>query len=558
MSIFLNSILIFSQIFILTIFISLSGYVLRKLVINFAHLPKFEEDGLYGFILIGFISLLLNFFIPLNIFFNSIFFIIIILIGIYFGFFRQNKVLVFKNGLLISVISFLMLIYSTVNRPDAWLYHLPYSSILNEHKIIIGVANIHERFAHISIFQYISSFFNNYLFLTNGILIPISLVTSFFFIYTFKDFNKNFLLKSKAIYSYLTFLILIVSLYAFNRYSEYGNDAQSHIFYFFFIIILFKYFLLKKNIITLKELSILSLFIFLIKPTFILIILLPIFLYFYFEGKFNIFKSFSFLFCCMFFIMWISKNFLATGCLIYPLLSTCYEKISWKTTNLSENLLVNESWSKGWPDQKEQKILNKSEYVKKFNWVETWSNNHLLFVLKKILPVILFFVINFLILYFTKNLKRNTYNRDFLYLLLFSLFFIFLWFIKFPVYRLGISQIYVFLILIFYFLFIKNIKLIQPLMCLKYMNKFIIFVVLILLIKNSLRIIHNSNNQLMPNIYYSSNDNRIEKVYNKKNIFTHFKTVDNDLCGYSKSPCTHLEKNFLIKKKLGYKIFIIN
>ena len=219
MSIFVNSIAIFSQIFVLTIFISLSGYVFRKLVINYNHLSKFEEDGLYGFVLIGFVSLLLNFIIPLNIFNNSLFFILIGSIGLYLGFFNQEKKLIFKKSFLISLIAFVLIIYSSVNRPDAWLYHLPYSSILNEHKIILGVANIHERFAHISIFQYISSFFQNYIFLLNGILIPISLVASFFFVYIFKEFNENFFSKIKTIYSFLCFLILILSLYAFNRYS---------------------------------------------------------------------------------------------------------------------------------------------------------------------------------------------------------------------------------------------------------------------------------------------------------------------------------------------------
>ena len=278
MSIFVNSLAIFAQIFILSIFISLSGYVFRKLVINFNHLSKFEEDGLYGFIFIGFISLLLNFFIPLNTLHNSLFFVLITSIGVYFGFFNQNKKLIFNKSILISFIAFVLIIYSNVNRPDAWLYHLPYSSILNEHKIILGVANIHERFAHISIFQYISSFFYNHFFLLYGILIPIYLVASFFFVYVFKEFNENFLSKSKTVYSYLGFLILILSLYAFNRYSEYGNDAQSHLYYFFFTLILFKYLLLKKSIDTLKELSVLSVFIFLMKPTFILVAIIPLLL----------------------------------------------------------------------------------------------------------------------------------------------------------------------------------------------------------------------------------------------------------------------------------------
>ena len=32
-----------------------------------------------------------------------------------------------------------------------YLYHLPYTSILNNEKIIIGLSNIHFRFAHTSI-----------------------------------------------------------------------------------------------------------------------------------------------------------------------------------------------------------------------------------------------------------------------------------------------------------------------------------------------------------------------------------------------------------------------
>ena len=558
MSIFVNSIVIFAQIFILTIFVSLSGYVFRKLVINLNHLSKFEEDGLYGFIFIGFISLLLNFFIPLNILHNSLFFVLITSIGVYFGFFNQNKKLIFNKSILISFIAFVLIIYSNVNRPDAWLYHLPYSSILNEHKIILGVANIHERFAHISIFQYISSFFYNHFFLLYGILIPISLVASFFFVYVFKEFNENFLSKSKTVYSYLGFLILILSLYAFNRYSEYGNDAQSHLYYFFFTLILFKYLLLKKSIDTLKELSVLSVFIFLMKPTFILVAIIPLFLFLNLNKKNKLIKSFSFFFSCVFFILWIFKNFLTTGCVIYPLTLTCFEKVSWKVNNLEQNIIVNEAWSKGWPDQKKDKVLKKTEYVKNFNWIETWSKNHFLFIFEKILPVLIFLILNFLFFYFTKSLKKNIYEKNLLFLFIFNLCFLFLWFTKFPVYRLGISQVYICFILISYFIFIKNLNPIRLSSLYKYIKSFIYFAVIVVLLKNSIRILDNSNNQLMPNIYYGTNNkDRIEKIYNKEDIFTHYSTKDNDLCGYSKSPCTHIDRNFLVSDYLGYKIYSV-
>ena len=558
MSIFFNCIQIFLQIFILAVFLSLSGFVFRKCIINFNHLTRFEEDGFYGFLLIGFVSVFLNFFIPLNLIYNSIFFLIIILVGIYLGFFNLNKKEIIKKGLIISVISFLILIYSNVNRPDAWLYHLPYSSIINDHKIFLGVANIHERFAHISIFQYISSFFYNYFFFQNGILIPISLVASFFFVFVYVEFKKYFFLTKTLKYSYINFLILILSLYSFNRYSEYGNDAQSHFYYFFFTILLFKYLLVKKDTYAIKELFFLSLFVFLTKPTFIFILLIPFFLFLNLIKKEKFIKSTSFLFYSFFFTLWIIKNILTTGCLIYPLSFTCSSSILWKTSNLNQNVIVNEAWSKGWPDQ-ETNILKKSEFIKDFNWVETWLNNHFIFILEKILPVLIFFIINFLIFYFTKSLKKNSYNKNIVYLFIFSFCFLLLWFVKFPVYRLGISQIYVFIILSFYLIYIQNLNSIKLSLSYKYFKYFVILVVVIVLSKNFVRINDNKFNPLMPNIYYNDKKNdAIKQIYNSKNIFTHYTTINGDLCGYSKSPCTHIDRNFLIKEYFGYKIYLIN
>ena len=131
--------------------------------------------------------------------------------------------------------------------------------------IILGLTNLHSRFGHISIFQYISSLFVNSFFTTKGVLIPISLVPSFFFIYCFKKFKKNFQDEQARLFSYIIFVILIISLYSFNRYSGWGNDAQVHIYYFLGII----YFLNQKlvnSVDNFNKLMTTSLFCFLIKP----------------------------------------------------------------------------------------------------------------------------------------------------------------------------------------------------------------------------------------------------------------------------------------------------
>ena len=43
---------------------------------------------------------------------------------------------------------------SELFRPDAGLYHLPFTKILNEEKLILGLSNLHFRFGHTSILQY--------------------------------------------------------------------------------------------------------------------------------------------------------------------------------------------------------------------------------------------------------------------------------------------------------------------------------------------------------------------------------------------------------------------
>ena len=545
----------FFQISITTFFLASSGFLFRKIVINSNHQFKFEEDGLFGFILIGFLSVLFNFFLPLNSLLNSIIFLAVLILSFFFGIVSKLNKKLLKKILITSLIAFLLIIYSNVNRPDAWLYHLPYSKIINEHKIIIGIANVHSRFAHISIFQYISSFFNNYFLFKNGVLIPIALVASFFFMFAYKEFAKNFKLKPYRIYSYVVFLLLVFSLYAFNRYSEYGNDAQAHLFYFLFFILLLKSTIKENyNEVVVIELFFLSLFLFLIKPTFVLVSLIPFILFLKNKKKDKIYKSISFLIYCSFLTIWLIKNILTNGCLIYPLNITCSEKFFWKTYDIQINASENEAWSKGWPDFNSDNEINQLEYSKNFNWVETWLENHFLFIIKKIIPIVIFLLLNFLILYFTKSLKKNLYDKTYFYIFLFTVFFLLVWFIKFPLYRLGISQIFTFLLLLSYLLFIQFINTDKLLTYFKPLKFFLLFILFIVISKNLLRINDNSDNSILPSVYFS-NETNVTKIYNDKNIFTHYKPPLNNLCGYLMSPCTHLSKKISVTNYWSYTIY---
>ena len=131
----------------------------------------------------GIISIIINFFLPLNKILNSFTYTIILLT--YFYFFKLKnfkKILIF--GSFVGIISGLMLIKTDAYNPDAYLYHLPFIKILNEHKFILGIANLHSRFGLVSIFQNISSLNVNYFNNLYGILtIQICLLSSFCFVF---------------------------------------------------------------------------------------------------------------------------------------------------------------------------------------------------------------------------------------------------------------------------------------------------------------------------------------------------------------------------------------
>ena len=143
--------------FILSCTITLTTYaVIGKLILG-KNENNFYDQIIFGIIASGFISLSLNFFLPLNKELNSIFQIMTILL--YFIFLKRKfDIREIKLILIASFIIFILILFDTENRPDAYLYHLPYSQILNENKIIIGLSNIHFRYSIISIFQYLGSF----------------------------------------------------------------------------------------------------------------------------------------------------------------------------------------------------------------------------------------------------------------------------------------------------------------------------------------------------------------------------------------------------------------
>ena len=508
---------------------------------NDYNILNYTKNLIYGFIFLSFIALVLNFFFPLNKFINTIILLIplIIILRKFSYFFNLN----FLKFLIInSIIIFLLIAKSNVYRPDAYLYHLPFVDILNHNKIIIGLSNLHYRFGHISIIQYTSSIFNNYIFLKNGIffslaIIASAIITNFIF-NLINSIKKN---KYDIHFFFVLFVIIFIS-YKMNRYGEYGNDAPTH-FMFFYLISEILRSSSEKNY-NIPELILISAFILMNKITMGLSIILPLLLFKKFS-KSLVVNKINF-FTLIFLFLWFIKNILISGCIVYPIKSLCLSKLNWTDIKLTEKVSVeNEAWTKGWIDQKDENKFSTNDYIKDFNWIETWSQNHLKKINSIVTPYIVFLLIIFFILLIRS--KKNDYiNKSLIYIYLISLLGIFslVWFLKVPVFRYGYSYIISFVCLILaYFSYSRNnLENKKIFICI------IFLCISIFVIKNSIRVFDPNKNfaeEIWPKIKLFSEKKELKEV--KLNNFTYYESPSE--CGFGYPPCTNY-RNLKLKSNI--------
>lgn len=539
----------FSFLTNLTYFAS-SYFFFKNKQINF-------EDYFYifffGSIIVSFISLFLNFFTELNILINSIIYLILLFLFVLNLNYKHLKNLIIFL-IISSTTTFFLILYSDVNRPDAGLYHLPFVSILNEHKIIFGLNNIDSRFGLNSIIQYLSAINNNYLFSENGISIPLASIVSFFYIYFFYDVlaaTKDY--KKISISNFFSLLVLIYIIFKINRYSGFGNDAIGHLSFFYIISYLLKTKLKKINF---NKLALISVFIFANKPMLGLVFLFPVYVFFFHKNfKYKKIINILFSFPAFFFLLLLLKNIILTGCLIYPIKSTCFENLKWTDINETERInLVGSVWSKAWPEKLDNDI-SMNEFNSDFNWVKSWSQKHLKYILKIIIPYIFILILIFIYLRLFKRKKYFIFfdKKNFLVSLIVCIIGSFSFFCFFPLYRYGYSYLISLIILLFIYFNKDFIKAKKNITIFKF---FFLIGLMIIPLKQIDRIQENFfHKSKWPNIYTFGNQiNSYEKILIDKDFSYYYAASGDNLCMYSSSPCTsyRVNKNIIVDKKLGY------
>ena len=518
-------------------------------------------SGLFSCLLLIIYSYISNFFIPHSQYHNFILILVGLILFIYFNF----KATVFKNlQLNLLLIYFLILFISFLvfkTHEDFPYYHFPYTDYLTKNSLIIGLGHYDLGFRTPSSIFYLGSLFylpviQFYMFLMPAILFMGfgNLVFSQRIYEDLKNKNVNFL----TYFSLLSFVFINIFFY---RIAAHGSDrsAQILILVLIFEILnfinysnqlekkilkgLLKIFLLISLIISLKAFYILY-----------LIFLIPIFFYIYKNSKFILlFKYLFFNKASAFLLLTLSivviKNFLITGCFVYPVLITCFENLSWSLGNKEVERLYNhyQLWSKG--GMAPNYIVDNPEfYIQNFNWVKGWINIYFFNKVSDFLLGLLLLLTVFTITFYSR-IKINYLKPKgaLIVLLILSLLF-FEWFYHHPDLRYGgycILAGFTFIIFSIQFTSYKNNKK-------KLYKKFYFLIILSLLIffvRNFSRILEEVKKynyqpiQHSGYIFEEKHYLRADRKFNE--LISNYK-----LCHQNDSTCDPI-----LQKKIDYKFY---
>ena len=549
-------------IFIFILIFSIIGY--GKLFQKFFFNKEIDiSNGLLGFFGLFFLSSISYFthlIYPHNYLHNSV--LIFFGVAVFFLFIFNKQIEINKYSYLI-LLCLLIGIFIAKSHDDFPYYHLPNAIHFTQNKLEFGLGNLNHGFKHhSSIFYLYSVFYLPFIeiYLFNFLNFLFLFFTS---IFLFDNINKDFENKKFNNITLINIIFLILSVSIFNRIGEYGTDITGQLVSLILICLSLDV-ILKKETKFYNLLIILTLLIYLItiKTYFVLYIIFPVTLIFFFNDYLSILKKFIisklFIFLLVVALLFIIINVSATGCVIYPVSTLCFPNyFSWGIELSTIDYLSQwyEIWSKAGagPDFREQ---NPSEYIKKFNWFANWIDRYFF---TKVTDFLFSIFLCYLVVYFLfrkyLNFKFSLIKKE--NIILIGLFIIsIIWFLKFPSLRYGGYAIFIsiFTIIFVQFFHFSNLNYFE----LK--KKFLILFslsILIFISKNVLRINHELNYTAVENFksfpfFYVKKVKFDEILINGEKIYK----VDG-MCWATNSPCLrNINKKIIFIK--NYRVYLNN
>ncbi len=468
--------IIFFHSFLFTSIIYLHGFIFLNKFLRFKQINNFFEVSIIGLIITVIIAQFLNFFIPLN---NDLIIFNIIILLIYSIFF--NKILInsikpnLKILIVLGIVS-LVNIYGSGFSDDINHYHYSYIANTDVSNFIWGNSFLHPLYGTEPTWLVGHSYFN----FDKSRLQDIHILNGLIFFLVLGCFFSELHTNNNKFYHPIIFSIILFLLFKYTRLKEFGIDRPSTLIFCFLVYFYCKYFLdLNKKNITQNFIiiSVLTIFIFSIKIIYLPILFFPLIIFFR-NKKILLKKKLSYLIILFPISVFIMKNILGSGCLIYPVSSTCMEFISWSNFNGAKELSISaEIFNKSWYSYTGD--LSKESYIQNFNWFLTWFERGKVEIFELFLTAIMAVFITF-VLFDLKSKKRNLLNVYFKDLkIILSAIIIFstiVYFLKNPVIRMNHITVISLMILIISLTFKFDIN--------KNKTKFISFILFVGLIFN--------------------------------------------------------------------------
>lgn len=487
------------DIFKLAVFLLL-GLVYFYSLAGFGRILSKKNSNIFELQLNGtIVILIIGYFIYLTIGFNPVINVLILIIGLFFFFKKKIEIISNQKYAIFLFISLFSVLIISKTHEDFNNYHLFSIFEVFNNSLRIGVSKINTYWIHSSLLKFNQSLIVLPLISYSAIHLPIfiiylSTIGYFLLIIFLKEVKKD-----ELFYSLLCVLILLVK---FNRLSEFGYDYISQ---FILLIVFHKIYFLNNDNEEISKSILYYILCVLIKP--ISLLFSPILFFLFFKNglgflkKIPISKYFTYIFLISIFF---SSSFIKTGCIFYPINSTCFpkEKIFWsEKAYLKSYSQTVELWSKSYDAQKKnsnyEKIEDKNVYLEDFNWVKFWLEKHFFY---KVFEFLLIIVLIISIIYFLlpKNeFDRNENKKDKYFILFLSFLSIFFWFNTIPQFRFGFSSIIIFVFSLFSLLLNLKIKFKK--------KRFIYLIFLALLFLNIKNFIRIKNEFLREDFYKFTN-----------------------------------------------------
>ena len=524
--------------------------------------------GILGLFLLSFIASITHLFIPHGYAHNIILLFIGLICFLYLK--RKNEYDFYTIILFIFLLLFIGLLISK-NNEDFGYYHLTNTLQFTQHKVQFGLGNLSHGFKHITSLFLINSIF--YFPITEHYLFNITnyLFLVFFITYLIFEIFKNN--KIENFTKNLIFLTIILFLIKFTRLAEYGTDMAGQILIFISIILSSELYFnksLSKNL--KKEIYFINIIILIFaittKVVFLIYFLIPTLIFFITDNKkmlfYYIVNAKKIFFIITPIILLIFFNFSSTGCLLYPVESTCFSNtFNWALKSDVVNIMNGhyELWAKGGKSPTYE-VKNADIYLKNLNWLTHWISNYFFTKVTDFLGVI--FLTFFIFYLFNFNVKKNKYsipkiklNYFFKFYLIFFIIFL-IWFMNFPALRYA-GYVIFFLIFALPFCYLTNKKIhLSNNYNQKRIVSLIFLCIFIFISKNIIRInyelnISKLNHHNFKNFpFYWVDSVNYEKIIN--NDLSVYMVKDGKMCWNTPPTCVR-NKNFDMKKINNYKFY---